>query len=123
MYIFGIGSPFKVGTLRYMREIRPEEIYMQRIQLEHLVADMLWEAKRKYATWGRVAEELGVAPKSLRRYISGEYLPSLEVYSALCECIGRRCCSDECPDDDGDFYIPASLWDRCVPCFCFSAAI
>lgn len=96
---------------------------MQRIQLEQLVADMLREAKRKYVTWERVAEEIGVASKSLRRYVSGEFLPSLEVYSTLCECVGRRCCSDECSDDNGDFFCALAWWDTSVPCFSFSMVV
>ncbi len=76
---------------------------MYRIELEKLVYDLLEEAKKKCRTWDRLAEEMKVTTVTLHRYRRAEALPTLEIYSVLCEIAGRRCYSDVSPDGSGHF--------------------
>lgn len=78
---------------------------MYRIELEALVNNLLLEAKQKCRTWDRLAEEMNVTTVTLHRYRRAEALPTLEIYSVLCEIAGRRCYSDVSSDDSGHFFV------------------
>ncbi len=70
-----------------------------RLELEEMMQFLMKKAKAKYGTLEMISWKTGISTKSLHRYELGEVLPSLEVYSILCECIGYRCYSENSSSD------------------------
>lgn len=74
---------------------------MERSDLANAVRSLLYEAKRKYRTWEKVAEQTQISLKSVYRYLQspkkGEkpLLPSLVAYEMLCRSVGRHCYPDQ----------------------------
>ena len=73
-------------------------------QIKQRVENLFNQAKRKYGSWARVSEELGMVYSSVarcRRNLQQNAFPSLPLYFRLCKIVEGQ----DCLQDDLDHFV------------------